>query len=77
MKDSKFIKILQELPNFYEICIRYKRTKLRAIVKFLLASHFNESVAIDTKKSVITKYCTQSTIKQDKMSMLGFWNLRI
>ena len=50
IKDSEFIKILQELPNFYEICIRYKRTEPKPTVDFSLGSYFNKSISIDIKE---------------------------
>lgn len=50
MRDSEFIKILQELPNSCEICMRYKRAKPRPIVGFSLGTYFNESIAMDIKE---------------------------
>ena len=48
--DPEFIKILQTLPSSCEVCIRYKKTEPKPIVRFTLGSYFNENVAMDIKE---------------------------
>ena len=50
IRDPEFIKILQVLPKFCEVCICYKKTEPRPTVGFTLGSYFNENIAIDIKE---------------------------
>ena len=50
IRDSEFIKILQVLPNSCEVCIHYKKTEPRPIVRFTLGSYFTENIAIHIKE---------------------------
>ena len=50
MKYVEFLKILQELPNSCEICLKFKRTEPRSIVEFSLETFFNESITMDIKE---------------------------
>ena len=48
--DPEFIKILQTSPSSDELCIRYKKTEPKPIVRFTLGSYLNENVAMDIKE---------------------------
>ena len=50
IRDAEFIKILQVLPNSCEVCIHYKKTEPRPIVRFTLGPYFNENIAMDIKE---------------------------
>ena len=50
IKDKEFLKMLEELPDLCEVCLRYKKTPPRPIVGLSLATRFNETVAMDIKE---------------------------
>ena len=48
--DKKFLNMFDTIEDECDICIRYQKAPLRAVVGFTLAREFNDVVAIDLKQ---------------------------
>ena len=57
--DNELIAMISDVSDNCEICFKYKNSRPRAILGFPLVKHFNETVALDSKKKVL-KYMVPS-----------------
>ena len=57
IRDREFLKILEEFPSACDICLTYKKAEQRPIVRFSLATQFNEQVAMVVKDLQGHKVC--------------------